>query len=63
MYSEEQRRWQSDFGTTKLADRLVDMIVKSRLDEGDRSFIESREMFFLSTVDEEGSRWVCGRRR
>ena len=54
MYSQEQRKLQSDFGTEKLAEKLVDMIVKSTLDERERAFLESREMFFLSTVDKEG---------
>jgi len=54
MYSEEQRRLQSSFNTTDLADRLVEMIVKSTVDDRERAFIETREMFFLSTVDEEG---------
>ena len=54
MYSQEQRKLQSDFGTEKLAEKLVNMIVKSTLDERERAFIESREMFFLSTVDKEG---------
>ena len=54
MYSQEQRKLQSDFGTEKLADKLVNMIVKSTLEERDRAFLESREMFFLSTVDMEG---------
>ena len=54
MYSQEQRKLQSDFGTEKLADKLVNMIVKSTLEERDRAFLESREMFFLSTVDKEG---------
>ena len=54
MYSQEQRKLQSDFGTEKLAEKLVNMIVKSTLDERDRAFLESREMFFLSTVDKEG---------
>ncbi len=54
MYSQEQRKLQSDFGTEKLAEKLVSMIVKSTLDERERAFLESREMFFLSTVDKEG---------
>ena len=54
MYSQEQKKLQSDFGTQQLAEKLVNMIVKSTLDERERAFIESREMFFLSTVDKEG---------
>ncbi len=54
MYSKEQKKLQSDFGTQQLAEKLVNMIVKSTLDERERAFIESREMFFLSTVDKEG---------
>lgn len=54
MYHEEHRYLQKSFQTVDLADRLEDMIVKSFLDEKDKSFIQSREMFFLSTVDRSG---------
>ena len=54
MYGKEHRRLQNKFGTENLADRLEEMIVKTSLDERDKGFITSRDMFFLSTVDYEG---------
>jgi hypothetical protein len=37
-----------------LADRLEEVIVLDRVDEGSRAFIESCDMFFLATADAEG---------
>ncbi len=54
MYGKEHRRLQNKFGTENLANRLEEMIVKPSLDERDKGFIVSRDMFFLSTVDSEG---------
>ncbi|MGD9604046.1 MAG: pyridoxamine 5'-phosphate oxidase family protein [Gammaproteobacteria bacterium] len=54
VYSEEHRRLQERFSTRKLADRLEELIVKSTLDDMDKAFIESRDYFFLSTVDQHG---------
>jgi predicted pyridoxine 5'-phosphate oxidase superfamily flavin-nucleotide-binding protein len=42
------------FDTRGLADRLEGMIVKSEFDEETKAFIESRDMFFLSTIDHHG---------
>jgi predicted pyridoxine 5'-phosphate oxidase superfamily flavin-nucleotide-binding protein len=42
------------FDTRGLADRLEGMIVKSEFDEDTKAFIESRDMFFLSTIDHHG---------
>jgi len=54
VYSEGHRALQDQFATRKLADRLEEMIVKPVLGDMDKAFIESRDMFFLSTVDHEG---------
>lgn len=54
VYSEQHRRFQEQFSTRRLADRLEEMIVKTTLDETDKGFIESRDYFFLSTVDQNG---------
>lgn len=53
-YCEDHRRVQDRYGTRPLADRLEKMIVHSRFDDTDIKFIQSREFFFLSSVDAAG---------
>ncbi|MFC6788420.1 pyridoxamine 5'-phosphate oxidase family protein [Methylobacterium komagatae] len=55
LYGDAHRALQDDFGTTKLAEFLDKHHVHRAIDEQDRAFIESRDMFFLSTVDEGGN--------
>jgi predicted pyridoxine 5'-phosphate oxidase superfamily flavin-nucleotide-binding protein len=48
-------RWLQDlFDSRRLADRLEDVKVRDHVDDGDRAFIESLDMFFLATADEHG---------
>ena len=54
MYHEESRRLQDQFDTRRLADRLVETLVRSTFTEEDRAFIESQRMFFLATTDADG---------
>lgn len=54
LYSEEHRRLQDHFDTRRLADRVNEVIVHSEITDEDRKFIESRDMFFLATVDNQG---------
>ncbi|MBI2799174.1 MAG: pyridoxamine 5'-phosphate oxidase family protein [Gammaproteobacteria bacterium] len=54
VYSEQHRKLQDQFSTRKMADRLEEMIVKPLVDDMDKGFIESRDFFFLSTVDQTG---------
>ena len=54
MYHDAQRALQDRFDTRRIADRLEEVKVHATLTESDRSFIESRDMFFLATVDPEG---------
>jgi uncharacterized protein len=54
MYTDSQRHLQQQFDTENLADLLEAAIVSSSLDEEQRSFIESRDFFFLSTVNAAG---------
>ncbi|MBU2583022.1 MAG: pyridoxamine 5'-phosphate oxidase family protein [Alphaproteobacteria bacterium] len=54
-YSDAQRKLQDDFGTRPLADRVVELIVHDELAPEDQGFIESRDMFFLATVNADGS--------
>jgi len=55
IYGEAHRALQEDFGTTRLADFLDKHHVHHVIDEQDRAFIKSRDMFFLSTVDAQGN--------
>jgi predicted pyridoxine 5'-phosphate oxidase superfamily flavin-nucleotide-binding protein len=54
LYHEGNRRLQDRFDTRRLADRIDERLRRNRFDEDDRSFIESRDMFFLATADEHG---------
>lgn len=54
LYEEPHRTLQDSFGTRRLADRVEDVILHDRFADEDRAFIESRDMFFLSTVDNRG---------
>jgi predicted pyridoxine 5'-phosphate oxidase superfamily flavin-nucleotide-binding protein len=54
LYGPAQRTLQQAFETVPLADRLIEAIVAPTLDPAHRAFIESRDFFFLSTVDHRG---------
>ncbi len=53
-YTPAQRRTQDRFDAQPLADRVVDAIVRTEIDEFNGAFIGSRDFFFLATVDDEG---------
>lgn len=53
-YTEAQRRLQERFDSRKLADAVEHAIVEDELDERHIPFIESRDFFFLSTVNGDG---------
>jgi hypothetical protein len=53
-YHDDQRALQARFQTGKMADLLEQVIVHSEVQEAERAFIESRDMFFLATVDGGG---------
>jgi uncharacterized protein len=55
MYHEASRTFQDRFDTRRLADRIEERIVRDRIDDDDRAFIEARDMFFLATADESGA--------
>lgn len=55
IYGEAHRALQDEFGTTRLADFLDKHHVQRTIGDQDRAFIESRDMFFLSSVDAEGN--------
>jgi len=54
IYSEQHRRLQRDFDSERLADRVRDIIVAPVLADEHRAFIESRDMFFLTSIDHRG---------
>ena len=53
-YDAPHRALQDRFGTRALADRLDQAAVHDFVSEEEREFIESRDMFFLATVDGGG---------
>ncbi len=53
-YTSAQRQLQDEFATRGLADRLVEAIVTDELTDEQTAFVHSRNMFFLSTIDERG---------
>jgi uncharacterized protein len=53
-YNTGSRRLQDRFDTRRLADRIEERTVGSQIDDEDRTFIESRDMFFMATVDHRG---------
>src|SRR5438309_11496482 len=54
MFHGGSRELQDRLDTRRLADRLESFTVQPALSEHDRAFIESRDMFFLATADEQG---------
>src|SRR5215216_778842 len=54
IYHEGNRRLQDAFDTRRLADRMEERIIGDVIGDNDRRFIESLDMFFLATSDEEG---------
>src|SRR6476659_6016856 len=54
LYHDGNRQLQDRFDTRRLADRIGERILHDRFDDDDRAFIESREMFFIATADENG---------
>jgi len=53
-YNGRSRELQDRFDTRRLADRIAERLVVDHIDDADRAFIESRDMFFLATTDVEG---------
>lgn len=54
LYGNQHRKFQDEFGTRKMADRVEEIACKTEFDEETKGFIESMDMFFLSTVDHQG---------
>lgn len=53
-FHDGSRSLQDRFDTRALADRIDGLLVNDTISEGDRAFIEARDMFFLATADGEG---------
>ena len=54
IYGKEHRILQETFDTTRLADRVDEMVVRPKLTDDQKAFIETRDMFFLTSVDHRG---------
>ncbi|HEY5759783.1 MAG TPA: pyridoxamine 5'-phosphate oxidase family protein [Steroidobacter sp.] len=54
MFHQGNRELQQQFGSTALADRLVDCLRRSEFTDEDRDFIHSVEFFFLATAASDG---------
>ncbi len=54
LYHNANRELQDQFDSRRLADRVSDIIVHDSISDEEWSFIESRDMFFISTVDDQG---------
>ncbi len=54
LYGKQHRTLQQDFDTERLANAVHDNIVAREIGEEHRGFIESRDMFFLTTIDHRG---------
>lgn len=54
IYGEQHRKLQQQFDTSRLADWIEQAIVRAEIPDEHKMFIESRDMFFLSTVDHRG---------
>lgn len=54
MYHTGNRELQDHFGSTRLADRLVERLLRDRFKAEDKAFIESASFFFLATSDASG---------
>ena len=54
LYGQQHRVLQDQLDTRRVADKIEALAIHTELGDMDRAFIESRDMFFLSTIDHEG---------
>lgn len=54
LYGNEHRKLQDTFDSRRLADRIEQIAMKTQIGPDERTFIESRDMFFLSSIDDRG---------
>ena len=53
-YSKQHRALQTQFGTTKMADRIEQLASHNEFNDDAKGFIEHSEMFFLTTINDKG---------
>jgi uncharacterized protein len=54
MFTPESRALQDQFDTRRIADRIVEVLVRDTVSAHDAAFIEARDAFFLATADRDG---------
>jgi predicted pyridoxine 5'-phosphate oxidase superfamily flavin-nucleotide-binding protein len=54
LYGPQHRALQDHFASRPMADRIEAIAAKTEIDDAARAFIESRDMFFLASVDHNG---------
>lgn len=54
LFKEQHRHFQDLFDSRRIADRIEQIGVKQEVGDHEKAFIESRDMFFLATADEDG---------
>ena len=54
LYGDQHRELQDQFASREMADRIELIAAKTEIDDMARGFIETRDMFFLSSVDYNG---------
>ncbi|MCB1376386.1 MAG: pyridoxamine 5'-phosphate oxidase family protein, partial [Rhodobacteraceae bacterium] len=54
MYHGGNRELQDQFGSTALADRLIEITHRTAFNDNDRAFIEGATFFFMATADAKG---------
>jgi len=54
LYHDGNRRFQDQFDSRRIADRLEQKLTRTAFTADDKAFIESRILFFLATADADG---------
>jgi predicted pyridoxine 5'-phosphate oxidase superfamily flavin-nucleotide-binding protein len=54
LYGPQHRAFQDHFDSRRMADRIEEIAAQTEIDDTAKAFIESRDMFFLATVDHNG---------
>lgn len=54
-YGDQHRALQDEFDSRRLADLVETGFIADEVDDNYKAFIESRDMFFLSTIDQNGN--------
>ena len=54
LYGAQHRALQAEFDTGRMADRVREIIVLEEIPDEHKAFIDTRDMFFLTTIDHRG---------